>query len=100
MPEVDLTCSGAGQEILNGSIASDLSTITATLRRGERFAIVQSRLGRPWAPRTVVEDEFVDFPVSSADGARVALERDAGHRLEGGRSKRTARGPGGWRVAP
>ncbi|MHB8797944.1 MAG: winged helix-turn-helix domain-containing protein [Thermoanaerobaculia bacterium] len=102
VPEVDVTLASAPR-ILGGRIAPDLSTITAAVRRGERFAIVQSRVGRPWAPRTILEDEYVDFPIASADGARVAFEREAGHKLElwaveadGSRLRRLAGGAQSW----
>ncbi len=102
VPEVDVTLSSAPR-ILGGRIAPDLSTITAAVRRGERFAIVQSRIGRPWAPRTILEDEYVDFPIASSDGARVAFEREADHKLElwaveadGSRLRRLAGGAQSW----
>lgn len=102
VPEVDVTLASAPR-ILGGRIAPDLSTITAAVRRGERFAIVQSRVGRPWAPRTILEDEYVDFPIASSDGARVAFEREADHKLElwaveadGSRLRRLAGGAQSW----
>ena len=102
VPEVDVTFASAPL-ILGGRIAPDLSTMTAAVRQGERFAIVQSRVGQPWAPRTILEDEYVDFPIPSADGARIAFEREVEHRLElwaveadGSRLRRLAGGAQSW----
>lgn len=107
VPELGVTRTRAGADILNNCFAPYLSTITATIRRGGRFAIVQSRIGQPWAPRTVVEGEYVGFPVASAGGAPIAFERLVGHRDElwaieadGSRLRRLAGGAvtfaGGW----
>jgi Tol biopolymer transport system component/DNA-binding winged helix-turn-helix (wHTH) protein len=102
VPEVDVTFARAPR-ILGGRIAPDLSTFTAAVRQGERFAIVQVPVGRPWAPRTILEDEYVDFPIPSADGARIAFEREVEHRLElwaveadGSRLRRLAGGAQSW----
>lgn len=102
VPEVDVTFAGAPR-LLGGRIAPDLSTFTGAVRQGERFAIIQVPVGRPWAPRTVLEDEYVDFPIASADGARIAFEREVEHRLElwaveadGSRLRRLAGGAQSW----
>jgi Tol biopolymer transport system component/DNA-binding winged helix-turn-helix (wHTH) protein len=84
-------------------VTPDLSKLVASVRRGERFAIVVAEVADPRTARTLIEDDYVDFAEPSAELRRVAFERLVGQHLElwaveadGTRPRRLAGGAESW----
>lgn len=82
LPEVARVRPARDQGGVGWRFTPDLATMVASVRRGERFAIVVADLREPQRVRTLIEDVYVDFAEPSTDGRRVAFERLRGERLE------------------